>query len=87
LEDTLFAGLLVHRLKCSGNFETSGDSAVAALVLWQQAEPDVKTFLHQSEHAKRLFTHHLEKDFDFCLAQDTLPMVPFYDKSSQKILF
>lgn len=86
LEDTLFAGLLVYRLKCSGNFETSGDSAVAASVLWQQAEPDVKTFLQQSEHAKRLFSHHLEKDFEFCLTQDAVPVVPFFEKFSQKIL-
>jgi len=86
LEDTIFAGLLVTRLTCSEKFQVCGDSAVAASVLWRHAESDVNAFLRQSEHASRLFSHHLEKDFDFCLTQDIVPVVPFYDKFSQKIL-
>lgn len=74
-EDTLFAGALAERLLVAG-FEAPGDSVRMALLLWQQAKPDLTGFISQTEHYQRLITNNLQDQVQFCLTIDTMSCLP-----------
>lgn len=80
LEDTLFGGALATRLQT--DFDTTGsDATLAALDLWQAAEPDVAAYLLKSSHVRRLNSLESHKDMEFCIRQDEYNLVPIFDGS------
>src|SRR5690606_58047 len=74
LEDTLFAGAVVERLKDS--FEIHDDGAIAAMDLYQLAKADLHAYLSKSSHSERLKKLRIEKDVEFCLQLDVLDTIP-----------
>lgn len=74
LEDTLFAGAVVDRLK--GQVNVDDDSAVIAHHLYTLAKNDKVEFLRNASHIKRLNRLGIEKDIAFCLTEDTYQVVP-----------
>lgn len=80
LEDTLFAGAVVNRLR--GHFDINCDSARAANVLFENMngrQPiDV---LRDSSHYRRLSAFGLEKDMEYCATIDLHPVVPILQGS------
>lgn len=74
LEDTVFAGALVARLK--DDFSYACDAPIMAERLYQEAKQDLKSFLKDSSHIKRLQRLNIEKDIDFCLTEDRYDLVP-----------
>lgn len=74
LEDTMFAGALIERLK--NDFEVSHDGSMAAQAIYNIAKDDMGTFLSNSSHAKRLKRLNIQKDIEFCLKQDVFDIVP-----------
>ncbi|WP_303310541.1 2-phosphosulfolactate phosphatase [Hymenobacter sp. BT730] len=77
LEDTIFGGALAERL--SGSFDTtSSDATLAALDLWQAAQPDVAAYLLKSAHVRRLNSLESHKDMEFCVRQDEYKVVPLF---------
>jgi 2-phosphosulfolactate phosphatase len=74
LEDTLFAGALVEKLKGS-NF-CLDDSALAAEDLYKLAKNDLAGYLSKSSHGERLKKLNIEKDIAFCLQIDVIDSVP-----------
>ncbi|MBS1773548.1 MAG: 2-phosphosulfolactate phosphatase [Bacteroidetes bacterium] len=75
LEDTLFAGAVVNRLK--DKFSINCDSARAANYLYEHsAESNPIDFLRNSSHFKRLSAYGLEKDMEYCATPDLHPVVP-----------
>ncbi|MBG8552596.1 2-phosphosulfolactate phosphatase [Hymenobacter guriensis] len=70
LEDTVFGGALASRLAQRGFDVAGSDATLAALHLWQQAQPDLHAYLLQSSHVRRLNSLEANKDFDFCLRID-----------------
>jgi 2-phosphosulfolactate phosphatase len=78
IEDTLFAGALAFILKDRFNFEIIGDSAVAAIDLWEKAKSDLVSYLNKSEHIVRLKANGQEKAIEYCLRQDVTSLVPKY---------
>jgi 2-phosphosulfolactate phosphatase len=74
LEDTLFAGALVHEL--SGIAEPECDAPLMALHLYRLAKNDLAGFLSNSSHVKRLRRLHIEKDIAFCLERGRYDVVP-----------
>lgn len=78
LEDSLFAGAVVHQLKQVGNFTGLADSSIAADLLYQQAKGDLNGFLANSSHRNRLAKLNLEKDIDYCLQENTMDLVPIF---------
>lgn len=73
LEDSLFAGALVAALSGSHGFDCDG--ALAMEALYQAHQDDLRTFLNQASHAKRLQNHKIEEDIDFCLRLNEYPIV------------
>ncbi|MFB6455845.1 2-phosphosulfolactate phosphatase [Chitinophaga sp. Hz27] len=76
LEDTLFAGAVVNRIK--SHFDVNCDSAIAAETLYSAAQGDIYTFMKQASHYKRLSKYHLEKDIEYCLTADGANVLPLF---------
>lgn len=74
LEDTLFAGALIHML--TDDFTPECDAPKMARYLYEQARPDLQSFLKDASHVRRLNRLHIEKDIAFCLECDRYDVVP-----------
>lgn len=74
LEDTLFAGAVVNKLR--KNFEHFDDSSVAAEDLYMLAKDDLRKYLHKSSHSHRLAQLNIEEDVVFCLQLNVCKAIP-----------
>jgi 2-phosphosulfolactate phosphatase len=74
LEDTLFAGAIVDKLK--DFIEPDCDAPLAAQHLYNLAKSDMIKFLSTSSHVKRLAKLNIHKDIEFCLTPDQYQVVP-----------
>lgn len=76
LEDTIFAGAVVHKLLSEPGFETNCDSAIASKHLYNLAKDNLFDFLSSSSHRKRLEKLDLERDIKYCLTPNQCPVIP-----------
>jgi len=74
LEDTLFAGAIVEKLR--NHIEPDCDAPLAAQYLYNLAKDDMMGFLSNSSHVKRLQRLNIQKDIEFCLTPDQYSIVP-----------
>jgi len=74
LEDTLFAGAVVKKLR--KNFEHFDDSSVAAEDLYSLAKDDLRKYLYKSSHSHRLAQLNIEEDVVFCLQLNICSAIP-----------
>ena len=74
LEDTLFAGAVVHQLEGPG-YKTD-DAAIAAADLYRIAKTDLPDYLKKTSHAERLKKLGIKADIDFCLNVDMVSDIP-----------
>lgn len=74
LEDTLFAGALIERLK--EEFIVDDDSATMALRLYQNGKNDLLSFVSNSSHVRRLQRLGIQKDIAYCLQHDIFDVLP-----------
>lgn len=74
MEDTLFAGALVARLK--DTYATAEDSAIMAWRLYEQGKDNLIGYLANSSHIKRLQRLGIQKDITYCLQHDLYDVVP-----------
>jgi 2-phosphosulfolactate phosphatase len=70
LEDTLFAGAVISRIK--QHFSINCDSSQMAETLYNQAKDDLYEFMKSKDasHYHRLTNYGLEKDIRYCLTND-----------------
>lgn len=73
LEDSLYAGALVNLLLPV--FDSDCDATIAMSSLYASNEHQLKLFLSQAAHTKRLQNHGIEEDIDFCLSLNHLGIV------------
>jgi 2-phosphosulfolactate phosphatase len=76
MEDTLFAGAVVSRVR--EHFDINCDSATAAETLYNTAKGDIYTYMKQASHYKRLAKYGLEKDITYCLTPDGANVLPIF---------
>src|ERR1044072_8857916 len=74
MEDTLFAGAVVNRIR--EHFSVNCDSALAAEALYNNAKSDLYGFMKQASHFQRLSRYGLEKDIQYCLTPDGANVLP-----------
>ncbi|SRR5258708_1734361 len=74
LEDTLFAGAIMEKLK--NHIEPDCDAPLAAQHLYNLAKGDMLKFLANSSHVRRLKELNIKKDIAYCLTQDQYTIVP-----------
>jgi 2-phosphosulfolactate phosphatase len=79
IEDTLFAGAVVSRVKT--HFSVLCDSSQIAENLYQAAKSDLYGFLQEknASHYRRLTGYGLEKDLRYCLQTDVANVLPLYE--------
>jgi 2-phosphosulfolactate phosphatase len=75
LEDTLYAGGLVENLK--NEFCHACDAPIIAQNLYRSGRDNLREFLKDSSHVRRLHNLNIHKDIDFCLTEDRYDVVPF----------
>lgn len=78
LEDSLFAGAVVNRLKNSTLNINLADSSMAANHLFETSKGDYYEFLKSSSHRKRLTRLDLEDDINYCLQENITDVLPIY---------
>jgi 2-phosphosulfolactate phosphatase len=74
LEDTLFAGAVVEKMKALAT--PACDAPLAAQRLYIQAKSNILDYLKDSSHVKRLARLNIFKDIEFCLTPDQYHVVP-----------
>ena len=84
IEDTLFAGSLAQKL-LDRNYTSASDAVQVGLSMWQDAQPDIRTYINRTEHIKRLEANNLQDSVEYCLTDNTVNLVPIYDKATGKI--
>jgi len=84
IEDTLFGGAMAERLISQG-YTFDSDTVQVALSMWKEAKPDVRSYMNRTEHIKRLEANNLLGAVDYCLMEDTVNLVPLYDKNAKKL--
>lgn len=76
LEDTLFAGAVVSRLK--EHFTIHCDSSLMAENMYDLHKNDMYQFIQKTTHWHRLADYGLEKDLNWCVTEDIADVLPFY---------
>jgi len=76
LEDTLFAGAVVSRIK--ENFTVHCDSSLMAEDMYQLHKNDIKQFVRKTTHWHRLAKVGLEKDLEYCVTENIANVLPIY---------
>jgi 2-phosphosulfolactate phosphatase len=78
LEDTLFAGAVISKIK--DHFIIDCDSSQMAESLYSLARGDIFEFMKMknASHFKRLLNYGLEKDIIFCLTEDVADVLVIY---------
>lgn len=74
LEDTVFAGAVVGRIK--GAERELDDAAQAAETLYLEARHNLSAFLSKASHGKRMQRLNITRDIDFCLEEDQVSVIP-----------
>lgn len=79
IEDTLFAGAVVSRIK--SHFTINCDSSQMAEALYHDARDDMYEFLKNknASHYHRLSKYGLEKDMRYCLSEDVANVLCMYE--------
>lgn len=78
LEDTLFAGAVVHKLK--DDFNHYCDAAIAAEDMYLLAKDNLRKYLYKSSHSQRLKELNIEDDIQFCLKQNICKAIPVLEE-------
>lgn len=79
LEDTLFAGAVISRIK--EHFSINCDSSQIAETLYNEAKDDLYEFMKakNASHYHRLTNYGLEKDIRYCLTNDVANVLCFFE--------
>lgn len=86
LEDTLFAGAVISRIK--DHFNMQCDSSKLAENMFHEAGEDRFEFMKKREatHYHRLMRYNLEKDIRYCLTDDGANVLPIYKEDRLVVL-
>ncbi|MFI5123794.1 MAG: 2-phosphosulfolactate phosphatase [Chitinophagales bacterium] len=85
IEDLLFAGAVVNRVK--DHFTIPCDSSHIAATLYNTAGSDLYGFMqsNNASHFTRLMEYGLEKDIRYCLEPDRANVLPIYENGKLKV--
>ena len=79
IEDTLFAGAVISRIK--NHFNINCDASNMAETMYNAAKPDLYEFMKNknASHYHRLTNYGLEKDIRYCLTADSANVLCFFE--------
>jgi 2-phosphosulfolactate phosphatase len=85
IEDTLFAGAVIERIR--EHFTIDCDASHIAATLYNKASGDLFSFMknNNASHYNRLMKYGLEKDIRYCLEPNQANVLPIYEDGKLKI--
>src|SRR6185369_15021422 len=85
IEDTLFAGAVIERVK--DQFTIECDASHIAVNLYRRASGDLFEFMRENNasHYNRLMSFGLEKDIRYCLTPNLANVLPIYETGKLKV--
>jgi 2-phosphosulfolactate phosphatase len=85
IEDTLFAGAVIERVR--EHFTIECDASHIAANLYHKAADDLFGFMRENNasHYNRLMSYGLEKDIRYCLEPNMANVLPIYEDGKLKI--
>jgi 2-phosphosulfolactate phosphatase len=85
IEDTLFAGAVIEKVR--DHFNITCDASHIAATLYQRAKGNLFGFLQENNasHYSRLMAYGLEKDIRYCLEPNQANVLPIYEDGKLKI--
>ncbi len=84
LEDTLFAGAVIERVKNA--FTIHCDSSLMATDMYALHKHDMVNFIRTTTHWHRLAAFGLEKDLEYCVTPDLANILPYYRDGELSVL-
>ena len=85
IEDTLFGGAIAEKLLEKANIKFDSDSIRMTYELWLRVKDNLDEYLKASDHYQRLVNNSAVGDGDFCITQNSISIVPVYNKTDKKI--
>ncbi len=76
LEDTLFAGAVINRVK--EHFIIHDDSSLMANEMFRRHQNNLYEFIQHTTHWHRLATYGLQKDLEYCVSFDVANVLPVF---------
>ena len=76
LEDALFAGAVIHRIR--DHFTIHCDSSLMASDMYEMHQRDMFSFIRRTTHWHRLASYGLESDLEYCVTPDQANILPYY---------
>lgn len=76
LEDTLFAGAVIDRVK--EHFTIHDDASLMAQQMYRLHEQNLFRFIQHTTHWHRLAAYGLEKDLQYCISIDVASVLPVF---------
>lgn len=80
LEDTLFAGAVINRIK--EHFTIHDDSSLMAETMYTMNKHHLYSFIQKTTHWHRLSAYGLEKDLEYCVTPDVANILPYYTQGN-----
>ena len=79
IEDSLFAGAVINRVKDS--FDINCDASKICWALYEEGKPDLYEFMKakNASHYQRLMNFGLEEDIRYCLTEDIANVLTVYE--------
>ena len=85
IEDTLFGGAFAEKLLEKANIKFDSDSIRMTHELWLRVKDNLDEYLKASDHYQRLVNNSAVGDVNFCITQNSISIVPVYNKTDKKI--
>ncbi len=85
LEDTLCAGMILHRLWNGQEPGLVSDAAHIAFTQFVHDQDVLTRAIHKCNHAQHLMALGFEDDVAYCLKVDEIPVLPYYRDSRLKL--
>lgn len=76
LEDTLFAGAVIERVK--KDFDIKCDSSLMAGEMYNMHRHDLRSFIRKTSHWHRLSAYGLDDEMDWCITENVANVLPLY---------
>ena len=83
LEDTLFAGAVIHQVK--EYFTIHCDASLMAEEMYLLHKNDMYSFIRKTTHWHRLAAYGLEKDLEYCVTENQALILPHYNKTTKAL--
>lgn len=86
IEDTIFGGFFAEKLSRKADVVFESDAVRMAVEMWKLAKNNPLEYVNNSDHYARLVANGVAGDAEFCFKENTVSVVPRYDKEAKRII-